>query len=594
MLSITAAPSATQPPFHSLRRHRVLLAALASLLFWAIAISLCSFVYPNFTEATVTVAGAAPVTIKWPFIVHALPAGPRICSIPVELGTIHPSSFSLYADCDVTAVEINGTKIARPYPWRNLDDKPIILDFRGHLRSGHNTITLYLESSSRDLSVKLFASPKDPLVLATLVLVLSALALMLLYFQLQSKNPLSTGMAAVLLGGIAIRILYVAGTPYHFWAYDLAGHIEYIKYFASHLALPPPGYGWETHQAPLYYVLCGLWMHLTGQASSSWLYGQWQLFSLLLSIGTFAVCLPMATLLFPSGEQRDSRLLFLGILATFPGIVCVASRISNDAPFTFLSFVWFFLLLQWWKEPTLRNGLFVSLSLGIGILIKNTTFALGAISIFCFIAHPSISIQSKLKSVIICGVVCVAIAGWYQIPRAFGSRNLPLFMVGNCYGISPSEAIPSNPLNLLYFNPVAVVATPFNDPASNVQDRQLFLEFLYKSSLFGEWTMGSYLLLPARILVINGLLCLPLFLIGIYRASTTPTIGTLVGLLLTVAIYVSMVPFACNQDFRFVAVLAVPITYFILSHSSSRRIYNFLPAQFVAMSLIFLTLLSWG
>jgi hypothetical protein len=571
---------------------------LATVTLWISTIVIYFIVYPNLTTATVSSGEENSRTVQWPFIVRDLSSPEQKCEIPVHLGLLYPTQFSLYTNSDVTRVLINGVEIPRPFPWRNLDDLPIKIDSGRLLRSGNNIITLYLQNPSSTLSVKLFAFPKDPIVLFAIGLNLFAIASTLLLAYNCFPAALTPALAATLFLGIAVRILYVAGTPYNFRSYDLSGHVEFIKYFASHLALPSPNYGWETHQAPLYYILTGLWMHLTGQESSSWLYGQWQLLSLALSIGCLVLCIPISKLLFPDRFQRNTRILFLLLLGVFPGLVYTASRISNDALFTTISFLWLYLLLLWWKKPSQKYALALAIAIGVGILTKNTSFALGGITLICILAHSQLRIKSKVAQSVTLGVICLLLVGWYQIPRACSAVNFSLFMVGNCNGISHDAAIPRSLGNLFYFNPISLIKTPFNNTNIDTYDRQYFLEFFYKSAFFGEWAWGPYLHLISRILIASSLICLPLIAVGVYGTRTSPfrfpVYLTTLGLLSTVGIYVWLVPFSCNQDFRFVSVIIAPVMYFAILGSARHLATTLLVVIFSINCLLYLNLLTFG
>lgn len=570
----------------------------ATIFLWAATIVTYFFAYPNFTSATVSTKDTSPRVVKWPFTVHDLPVTERKCEIPVDLGVLHPSQFSLFTDSDVTRVFINGIEVSRPFPWRNLDDQPIKLDFRHHAHLGNNLITIYLSNTTDTLYVKLFAFPKDAVVLTAIAVNLLALAATILLAQTYFPKTLTSVFAATLFLGIAIRILYVAGTPYHFRSHDLSGHVEYIRYVASHLSLPAEHYGWETHQSPLYYVICGFWMHLTGQEGSSWLYGQWQSFSLLLSIGSLMICVPIANLAFQNSNQASERSLFLLVLGVFPGLVYLAGQISNDSLFTLISFSWLYFLLRWWLNPSLRNAVLLAFILGIGILTKNTTFVLGGITLVCCVIQSKLTLQYRVKHISVIGAVCLLLAGWYQIPRVFSASTMPLFMVGNYTGIDRAAAISPSLLHSICFDPISMIKIPFNSITSDEYRRQYLLEFFYKSSLFGEWAWGPYLRLTSQILIASSLACIPIIFVGLYRGLVSPLWPALYLtaflLLATVIIFVWLVPFSCSQDFRFVPLIIIPIAYFAAIGTERLVIAKWLIIFFAVNCILYLKLLTWA
>ncbi len=62
---------------------------------------------------------------------------------------------------------------------------------------------------------------------------------------------------------------YWAATPWTWRNYDVkrfgeSGHLGYVEYLATHLALPLPGQGWEYAQPPLYYIAAAPWFWRLG------------------------------------------------------------------------------------------------------------------------------------------------------------------------------------------------------------------------------------------------------------------------------------------------------------------------------------------
>ena len=166
---------------------------------------------------------------------------------------------------------------------------------------------------------------------------------------------------------------------------DEAAHIDYVRYIAEHRALPvftgapPPGYGYEFHQPPLYYVLCAPGALLPGDGvfifcrAISALCG----FGVLLFIGA------AARRLFP--EREDIMLLATGIAAVWPLHLGVSAAGGNDALAGFWCAALFYLIARgagagW----TPREALLAGLCVGLGLWTKTTTLpvsvaALGAV-----------------------------------------------------------------------------------------------------------------------------------------------------------------------------------------------------------------------
>ncbi len=544
------------------------LIAVVALGLWGVACILSTLVFPNFQEATFTVSGGQPKQKAWPFIIAESPQGMARWDLPISLQALHPTVFSICGDGFLHSVNVNGIELkTAALPQVLQSQTPVTVDLRPYLRPGKNHITAYVQQGAGYAAFRPFIHPLDPLHLSLLAIISAALVLTLHLMHLCKPEAFPWEIVVILSIGILVRVFYVNGTPYYTRSYDLWGHVEYIKYVASHLTIPPFDHGWETHQPPLYYLICGLWTSLSGQENSSWLYGQWQLLSLMMSIATLLLCVPIARLLFRDQNESIQRALFLLLLAVYPGLIYVSARISNDALFSMLSFAWFLLLLRSWDTPSPARWGAVCLALGAGMLVKNVALVLIGITCLCLAFHPRLKTSMKIAALGGLALIVFAVAGWYQIPRAVKASNATSFVVA-IHELEDSLRIPRSIANILTFNPLEVVRIPFVNSRSDETRRMYFFEYFFKSSLFGEWVWGRHLVWPARILVLNAVMLLPLAIIGLVRNTAKrsfwllPLTTTAAALLGASMLYVWRCPFACNQDFRFQTLLLIPISYF--------------------------------
>lgn len=549
--------------------------AVAALVAWILAGVLWILLTPNFREVTVAFPREEPKQIYWPFVIKNDETGIVEVQIDLSLRWFHPTMFTIFGSGTVRAVEVNGNSVYLPELPRALNHQdPLQLRLWSNLRVGKNILKLTVEKNAPTLAIRPSVSLLDPINLIVLVAILSALSLTFLFFYRINPDFLHPAVALIIFAGIALRIIYVFGTPYYVRSHDVGGHIEYIKYVAERLHIPPSNYGWETHQPPLYYIFCGLLTRLVGQENSSWTYFQWQLVALILSAATLLICIPISRLLFNNGSGVP-QMLFLLIVSVFPGLLFVSARINNDALYTLVSLLWFLLLLKAWKNKTILNWISLFVLLGIGMLVKNGTLVLIAITIICLMLCSGILWRTKIAYLGALALSILLISGWYQIPKLISAHDPVTYLVATKYKVNHLLEIPRSLVNMLTFDPVQVVAIPFNNSWIDASRRMYFLEYFFKSSLFGEWTWGSHLLPLARIVVISGILGLVLAAIGLWHRWRQndfflwPTVLTAAALITSQAVMLWQRPLACSQDFRFHVLFLVPVCYWAVRGSEA-------------------------
>lgn len=254
-------PQATErghPSIHTLkmRLRRIISdsrrAFLGAVGLGLLALALSFHVYPCFRQATFIVEGKQPIQKEWPFYTPDSETNFVLWEIPLELSLIHPRNLIVVGTGLVHSVVVNGRQIPMEHPQALDGQNPWRMKLGEYLKEGENLLTFQIEKGKGASVLRIFLDPADPINLLLVVTVLSAIGLALWGFHLKNPNLVPLEIAAILLLGIAIRVVYVSGTPYSVRAHDTGGHVEYIKYVANEGRLPAPMLGWETHQPPLY------------------------------------------------------------------------------------------------------------------------------------------------------------------------------------------------------------------------------------------------------------------------------------------------------------------------------------------------------
>ncbi len=535
-------------------------AALWVLLWWAMI--------PSFPKA-VLLAGKNASEVTLPLERKTDPTDLQITAV-MRVGPLRAARYVVMVDDCLTELTINGKVIADPaIPLCNGPGKAI--DLSKALHTGSNSVQARIRDDGGVLMFSIRPSASDPLVALLLVagLVLAGgLTTAMVRCVGSGKNSGWLALSAALTGGVALRAAYMASTAYNTRAYDWDGHIEYIRYVATHLSMPPAQGGWEYYQPPLYYIFTGGWMRLaqTVGRGEGLILGDIRLFSLAIAVGSLLLCAWIASLLFDRRTQPWTVALFTALLAAAPGLVFFSSRITNDTLFVPVSLAWLGFLLRWWKEGKDNDWLLSCAFLGAGLLTKSNALPYLPIAGLCLVLRPGFRWKNRFLLGLLGGALITAFSGWFFWIRFVVEKET--FIVGN--RLNGAMGVKNTWDHLLAFNPFRILAHPYNDNWNDAQGRQWFWEYFYKSFVVGEWNFGAALRPVTLLLQLLRLLTLPVMAVGLWtelRASwrkAVPLVLTLTLLLGAAFAYRVRSPFSANQDFRFVPLVIVPAAYFLV------------------------------
>jgi hypothetical protein len=405
------------------------------------------------------------------------------------------------------------------------------------------------------------------------------------------------------LVGSLIRIFYTFQTTYRQRTYDVDGHLEYIRWIGREFMLPRTGSMWEAHQGPLYYVISaiisGIGHGMGIQDSIVIRLLQWEscVYGIVLLIVTAAIAL----VLFPKKEHRFHRMLFCLLLASFPFLVFLSGRISNDTLSTLLVWVFTYLLLSWWRSGSAQTWMLMAVVSGFTILTKHNGYLLPLIMMSALIVRPQCTSRIFLdRAVELCCIVA-AISGWFVVNRvADGYMTKGLFHYSGMEGVD--LPVPSSMRNFFTFNPWDIIVQPFNSSSRPGYSREFFLQYLFKSIFVGEWHYEKQFLYTLRSIVTIGLGLLVMSVLGMLRMARNRASFFMPLFLLLLwhagglMVYRILHPCACNQDMRFIPIAVLPWAAFIVTmlprSRMLRNVYASTIILFCGLCIIFLTALS--
>ncbi|MCK5019669.1 MAG: glycosyltransferase family 39 protein [Candidatus Peribacteraceae bacterium] len=554
------------------------------------------FAIPNFSNSKYQIADEQPIEFSMPLYFESINEKLAVVSTQMHLSFFHFSKYRISADDCIEFMRINDKVVID-------EENPLCGYYEGkvfnlseHIKSGDNEIIVFVHNNGGPATFNIEPHVGDILMLLLISILLGSISL---YF-LRLKCFLSFPKAFLFLifFGVALRILYTAGTPYDVRAHDVSGHIEYVHFIIENYKLPHVGDGWEWYQPPLYYVLLSPVSLLTRNISilEPVEYLLMQCISLVLSILSLFVLFLIGREIFPRKAQIKQKLFFIAFLSVFPGLIYFASRINNDVLFAFLGFASIYCLLKWWKENGNIWWYSSILLISLGLLSKSNSILLLAFAGSLFIFARHIYWKDKIKMAIKSGVILLLLTEWLFVFRWLGGDTMSL--VGNVATLNSGLLVENSFINFVTFNPIAILEYPFADAWNDEFRRGFFLEFLYKSSFFGEFKLNEEMHpLASSILLVN-LLTFPLFIWGIIKSiknnlySSLPMIFLFLIFILGHTVFRFNYPYSSSQDFRYSILLLVPIFYFLItgwekSNVSVRKAYILIFITFIVLCGIF-------
>jgi hypothetical protein len=546
---------------------------LLALLIYCIG-GLFLFPYPE--EVRRAVEGLAPQEATLPYWYSGETKIPERLTFNLVLPPLHATRYKMWGDDCIESVRVNGTLLTGlPYcDW----GKSLELDLASQLRAGLNKIEVTTSNKGGPGGLSFVVHPEDSLLLGyRLMLLLLVGAVVVVWCR---ELRLASFPTSALLGSVWIRIIYFWLTPARVRAYDLDGHIEYLKYVGEHYALPRSALGWEFHQPPLYYAVGAAvaqvvrWFSPLFQAELDAL----QLLSLLLSLGTL-ICGAASIWRLVRGEgERIGALLLLGFL---PGLIFSAARISNDTFYHFCAFLWFLLALVWWQKPSHAKAFAACIPLACAVLAKLSALPLVVAAVLLFVLKRGLSIVSRVRLVLGSALLIGLGVSWYFYLRlSAGDSFAGSEKLASLHGGLRLETAWSS---FLVFSPQDIFLTPFNRPFEEVSRRGYFFEYLFKSAFFGEFAFLEIQTWVVKLLLVSGGLFLVFSALGLLRILLLRAYDYIPVVLVGGALLASLIllrlqfPFSPHQDFRFIHLIAVPLcacaSYAASSSRGALRVY---------------------
>ncbi|MBI4703652.1 MAG: glycosyltransferase family 39 protein [Deltaproteobacteria bacterium] len=377
----------------------------------------------------------------------------------------------------------------------------------------------------------------------------------------------------IILGGLCIYLVYFGYTQYPERNHDGPSQLEYIRFVAQKLALPPAAQCFVCHHPPLYYALGALaYRFFLGSRLVEPTRGLQ-----LLSLGLHLVLVVFAVLIFRRLTRRRAVVdLATAIVVFWPYSIINSVRVHNDILVGTLLVAGLWALVRWQQDRRGRDLWLACAFAALAALTKSNGYVLAATIVILLLARLAAGpdrlglVKKALPPLAALGLVLGLQLGLRQ---ASAEEGVVPRVLGTASKVSAREFVGNEPYNYLYFDLDSFLKEPFILSRREGSGRQYFWNHLLKSSLFATHNEAadpetSYRL-NARIAGVMAFLQLAMLAYlgaGLFALKKSRLrrygLPALFASLLLVSIlaFRILIPAPHHTDFRFVYPLVVPLS----------------------------------
>lgn len=369
----------------------------------------------------------------------------------------------------------------------------------------------------------------------------------------------------VVVTGIMLRVCYMLFTSAGTRTYDVYreswGHLDYIMHIAEYLSLPPVN-DCQAYHPPLHHIISAAALS-TGRLVTRDQFLQIKCIQALMALLNSLTLICFGKIMKEMGCSGAAVLAGVSVFAFHPANIYFASRINNDNTLMFFYTLTFFFLIRWLNNSTTGNLLLMTLFSSMAALTKLSGIMLLPLAGAAF-AAAALRNRNRLK--LYAKQFALFCFLYFPLSFSYQIRNFVLF--GQDFGYVPSYGQGFTPTfyNLICLPVSGFLASPFNN--GGIDGGEFFLEYLIKSSLFGEWKYPG-LEKPALVLIILAFLIFIIPAVYVFRHKAAILGSNERIFLLNLAVPLALaakfrtdLPVACSQDFRYVAPILITLAYF--------------------------------
>ncbi|MCF0222837.1 MAG: glycosyltransferase family 39 protein [Fibrobacter sp.] len=376
------------------------------------------------------------------------------------------------------------------------------------------------------------------------------LLLVLLGLLLRRFKVLPLPLIFLLLVAVGLHCVYTYNTNYITRTYDIDGHVEYVKYVAENYAVPQNDQCWSCYHPPVYYAMGALAWNIApklGLVETRAL--QWLSFAL--SIAFMIVGAKILVLLLKGPPLMLSSLLWF----FWPLLFMVSPRIGNDQLFFVTHTLCLWGCFKYIVEKESRYMILAAVMVALSFWTKSTgaVTALVFVSAFMLGYFPRERLKPNRNEAAALVILALFVVSAACIKIAAGSS-----LVGNSISLNSAMRVGADLQNFLFFDVKDFLTVPYTSGWGDVGGRQYMLNYLAKTSMFGEFvldgsTTGNNLAIAMSFTFVT--LVVTAF-IGFLKTRINKAFLLLLlqaGFFLAALVSLRIsAPFGCSSDFRYV------------------------------------------
>lgn len=506
-------------------------------------------------------------------------------------------------DC-LNSVEVNNILIDLTYipeSSRCNIENGFILNLGSYLTNGKNQIKFKLLDYGG--AYKIFVRPTiaDPIYLFLFILLVNCI--IILFLQVLKYFQVTGIIAFILVGGLLIRIIYLSYTDYFIRSHDIGGHLDYIQYLTNNYSLPHPDQCWECHNQPLYYILAALISKICQFLSinnDDSIYQILQWISLFIFMGFLVTIVRLYQKIF---TQHYLFLIASILLVYSPSVIVHSVRISNDILFYFFYALSFYFVCLWWRYEDNFHYFSASLFALLCIFTKTNGIIIVVLIFSCLFIKSIIQKKKPNLKLIIASILTFFIICFITFYQPIYYPSDGSWVVRTSVGLNNALIIENKAYKLIYFDLQSFLMYPNINPWIDEGGRQYFLNYLLKTSLFGEFSIKNKVNINLAFYLSLSLLVILIY--SVYGALKTNKKETIKLIPFWLNFWLSLFAliyfrhsfhqvFACNQDFRLILPISIsPIVFYVIALKNNSKfpvimfIGYFVPIIFSLLSITF-------
>ncbi|HEX5127092.1 MAG TPA: glycosyltransferase family 39 protein, partial [Rhodocyclaceae bacterium] len=484
-----------------------------------------------------------------------------------------PARWWIIPDDELKAIRINGVNVSlAAVPPGGLSDygNGFYIDLSSYLKPGDNTLLFTLDnhSGSGGLDIRPHLSIWQN--------ALFIIALVPFVLGLGGIFGLRLPQIFLLIASLIPIQAYWSFTPWYERGHDAGGgggHLDYVIWVATKLALPRPTDGWTFYHPPLYYICSAAvwkWAQLFALPGPEAV----QVFSL--SLWMVFLAASVGALNYSYRHHPQHVIAVTAALAFWPVGIMHSVRIGNDAMLYATVAVGMFFLVRWWRRQQTSDLLWMSFCVMLAFLSKSNAAAFAATAgalVAWRVVRPGKSERKKqwLNMAIFtafagCGVVLsLASKIYYYLHGQIGN-----WLIANVTGQDNALRVPVTIKAFLPLDIPTFLTAPWMRAYVDASGRGNFWNYLLRSALTGEFDLPGNM--QIGIAYVWGVLLLTLIILALRRVSwpvidwRSHSCRRHLPWLLAAALWLASIlalrveaPFASSNDFRYVLPMLVPI-----------------------------------